>query len=137
MTLQLRNPHAELCGRGCRWRTTSTAENITSALLAHHPRDYAQMNDMLRGHYTKDAHYYVHTDPWYTTRWRLDFAGSFSIWVGAVLYNVSCFSGAFEVRCPHVHTHPFGAPLASSVRHCVRCMCSLAWMWGACSHAQG
>ena len=83
---------------GCRWRTTSTAENITTALLAHHPRDYAQMNDMLRGHYTKDANYYVHTDPWYTTRWRLDFAGSFSIWVGALLYNVSCFSGAFEVR---------------------------------------
>jgi hypothetical protein len=82
----------------CRWTANSTADNIDTGLLAQHPRDHRELEDLMRQYYTRDAHYYIHTDPWYTMRWRLDLAGSFSIWVGALLYNVSCFSGAFRVR---------------------------------------
>jgi hypothetical protein len=52
----------------------------------------------MREHYLKNANYHIHTDPWYTTRWLLDVGGSASIWVGALLYNVSCFEGAYKVR---------------------------------------
>ena len=85
-------------GTACRWRTTSTAENVTQALLAQHPREPGTYDDLFREHYTKDANYYIHTDPWYRTRWILDLLGSLSIWIGAVLYNVSCFSEAYHVR---------------------------------------
>ena len=81
-----------------RWRTTSTAENVTAALLAQHPRDDAQVDTLVREHYLKNANYHIHTDPWYTTRWLLDVSGSASIWIGALLYNVSCFEGAYKVR---------------------------------------
>ena len=84
----------------CRWRTTSTAENVTQALLAQHPRRSVHLDHILREHYTRDANYYIHTDPWYTTRWLLDVLGSLSIWIGALLYNVSCFAGAWQAwRC--------------------------------------
>lgn len=51
----------------------------------------------------RDAYYHIHADPWYTTRWALDLAGSLSIWIGALLYNVACGSEAFKVRQSAAH----------------------------------
>lgn len=72
---------------------------MTAALLGHVPQDSSEQDQLVGRYYTKDAHYYIHTDPWYKTRWLLDLGGSASIWLGALLYNVACFSGMFKVCC--------------------------------------
>lgn len=82
----------------CRWRATSTAENVSTSLLDVPHRLPSQMNALVHSYYTRDAYYHVHADPWYKTRWLLDLGGSFAIWVGAVFYFVACFSSAYKVR---------------------------------------
>lgn len=71
---------------------------VQAALLSHQIRSNAAHNTTLRDFYLRDAHYHIRADPWYRTRWRLDLLGSLCILCGALLYNVSCFSGVYEVR---------------------------------------
>ena len=104
----------------------STAEQQADHehLLTVQSRHPQQLNCLLRNFYRRDAFYYIRADPWYNFRWLLDLSGSASIWVGALLYNVSCVCLCYEVRPMH-GTHA-----------CVRAPCTCPTFQFRCCHAR-
>eukprot|EP01025_Chloroclados_australasicus_P031847 TRINITY_DN3225_c0_g1_i1.p1 TRINITY_DN3225_c0_g1~~TRINITY_DN3225_c0_g1_i1.p1 ORF type:complete len:381 (-),score=28.85 TRINITY_DN3225_c0_g1_i1:441-1583(-) len=73
------------------------------------PMTEDELSDIVAASYMKDELHHIRADPWYVKRYRIDLSGAIIVYVGSLLYVISCgteFYKDLTGHYPNIHGDP-------------------------------